>query len=793
MQHYLEARLWNDVFVEAQRLLDIPQGTIKATVLVEHILAAFQMEEILYELRHHSAGLNCGRWDYIFSFIKTFARNEEFILPDRAQVTMTSPFMRAYALACIKTCHKRGTFAMGGMAAFIPIKSDAAANEVALARVRDDKRREANDGHDGTWVAHPGLVHVAREEFDRVLGEKANQIHRQRDDVTLSAPSLLELPRGTITEEGLRTNIRVGIQYVAAWLGVQGCVPLYNLMEDAATAEISRTQVWQWIHNPRGNLQDGRKVTVEMVLEWIEQEIGLITRKNGLDRCHSSNLARATRLFKDLVTSERLEEFLTIKAYDMLTKALIMKSPNGNTLSSPRLARRRPTAGVHTSNGRNGALRLAEEVTTHGGGLSSTEAQNLEAAWERDPRWKGVVRTYSAESVLRLRGTMRIEHTLADKMSRKFWQLIHTEDFVAALGAVTGNQAVQMVQAGLKSIYLSGWQVAADNNLAGSMYPDQSLYPSNSVPLVVRRINKALQRADQIQMLSGGGDTDYWAPIVADAEAGFGGVLNVYELMNQLIEEGVAGVHFEDQLASAKKCGHMGGKVLVPCSEFVHKLTAARLAADVAGVPTVLIARTDAESANLLTSDFDDRDKPFCTGQRTEEGFFRVRSGLELAISRALAYAPYADVLWCETSKPNLETARRFAEAIKDVFPDKLLAYNCSPSFNWRKNLDESQIEVFQQELGKLGYKFQFVTLAGFHAMNLSMWELARGYKTRQMAAYTELQEREFSCEPDGYMAAKHQAFVGAGYFDEITSICGENSTRALDNSTEAEQFSAPQ
>jgi isocitrate lyase len=421
--------------------------------------------------------------------------------------------------------------------------------------------------------------------------------------------------------------------------------------------------------------------------------------------------------------------------------------------------------------------------------IAAGESQAVEKQWRNDPRWRGVCRTYTAERVLRLRGTMKIEHTIAERMSRKFWDLLLTERFVPALGALTGNQAVQMAQAGLKAIYLSGWQVAADANLSGAMYPDQSLYPANILPMVVRRINKALQRADQIQLLKGEPLYDFWTPIVADAEAGFGGPLNAYELMLQMIEEGAAGVHFEDQLASAKKCGHMGGKVLVPAFEFIHKLTAARLAADVAGVPTILIARTDAEAAQLLTSDFDERDRPFCTGERTEEGFFRIQAGLDLAVARAIAYAPYADLLWCETSKPNLQFAREFAERVKDLYPDKLLAYNCSPSFNWKKNLDDSTIAKFQRELGAMGYKFQFVTLAGFHALNLSMFELARGYRDRQMAAYTELQEREFAAERDGYSGTRHQAFVGAGYFDEITGLCGGASTQALRDSTETAQF----
>jgi isocitrate lyase len=444
----------------------------------------------------------------------------------------------------------------------------------------------------------------------------------------------------------------------------------------------------------------------------------------------------------------------------------------------------------HTPTVKNGHITLIEEAIAKKPGLiPAGEVQALENYWRSDPRWQGVERGYTAEKVLRLRGTMKIEHTIADQMSRKFWDLLHSEAYIPALGALTGNQAVEMAQAGLKAIYLSGWQVAADANLSATMYPDQSLYPANSVPMVVRRINKALQRADQIQLLNGEDRFDFWTPIVADAEAGFGGPLNAYELMLQMIEEGAAGVHFEDQLASVKKCGHMGGKVLVPAFEFIQKLTAARLAADVAGVPAILVARTDAEAAKLLTSDFDERDQPFCTGERTTDGFFRVHAGLDLAVARAIAYAPYADMLWCETSKPDLEFARKFAEGVKAACPDKLLAYNCSPSFNWRKNLDIPSIARFQTELAAMGYKFQFVTLAGFHALNHSMFELARGYKERQMAAYADLQEKEFAAERDGYSAVKHQAFVGAGYFDEITSICGQSSTHALRESTEEAQF----
>jgi isocitrate lyase len=418
-------------------------------------------------------------------------------------------------------------------------------------------------------------------------------------------------------------------------------------------------------------------------------------------------------------------------------------------------------------------------------------AEQIALDWKNNPRWTGVQRNYSAEDVARLRGTVQIEHTLARRGAERLWKSLHKEDFVNALGALTGNQAMQQVKAGLQAIYLSGWQVAADANLAGEMYPDQSLYPANSVPQVVKRINNTLLRADQLHHAEGKDEIDWMVPIVADAEAGFGGVLNAFELMKAMIEAGAAGVHFEDQLASVKKCGHMGGKVLVPTREAVDKLNAARLAADVLGVPTLLVARTDADAADLLTSDIDDNDKPFTTGERTMEGFFRVHAGLDQAISRGLAYAPYADLLWCETSKPNLEEARLFAEAIHAKFPGKLLAYNCSPSFNWKKNLDDATIAKFQKELGAMGYKFQFITLAGFHSLNYGMFELAHGYARRQMSAFVELQEKEFAAVERGFTAVKHQREVGTGYFDAVTQAIqqGQSSTTALKGSTEEAQF----
>jgi isocitrate lyase len=415
----------------------------------------------------------------------------------------------------------------------------------------------------------------------------------------------------------------------------------------------------------------------------------------------------------------------------------------------------------------------------------------LRIDWETNPRWAGIRRPYQAEEVVRLRPTVDIAHSLAALGAQKLWEKLHQQPYVAALGALTGNQAVQEVQAGLDAIYLSGWQVAADANLAGQMYPDQSLYPADSVPAVVRRINNALLRADQIQRLQGDGEVDYFAPIVADAEAGFGGNLNAFELMKMMIEAGAAGVHFEDQLSSAKKCGHLGGKVLVPTSEAIQKLVAARLAADVMGVPTLLVARTDADAANLLTSDIDPADQPFCTGERSAEGFYYVHAGIQQAIARGLAYAPYADLIWMETSKPDLAEARAFAQAIHAVYPGKMLAYNCSPSFNWASKLDREALLNFREELAGLGYRFQFITLAGFHALNTSMFELARAYRQNGMAGYSDLQQREFALQEHGFKAVKHQSFVGTGYFDAVqtTITAGTASTVAMAGSTETEQF----
>jgi isocitrate lyase len=425
--------------------------------------------------------------------------------------------------------------------------------------------------------------------------------------------------------------------------------------------------------------------------------------------------------------------------------------------------------------------------------MSDHQIQELSDQWKSDKRWEGIERPYSSEDVLRLRGSVKIEHTLAKLGAKRLWKLLNGEPYIHALGALTGNQAVQMVQAGLKAIYVSGWQVAGDANSIGHTYPDQSLYPVDSVPNLVRRINNALQRADQVDYANPKmrGKINWFAPIVADAKAGFGGVLNAFELMKAMIEAVAAGVHFEDQLASAKKCGHMGGKVLVPTQEAIQKLVAARLAADVLDVPTVLVARTDAEGAKLLTSDVDERDRPFLTGKRTVEGFFESKPGLDAAIARGVAYAPYADVVWCETAHPDLWEAKYFAEGVRKHYPDKILAYNCSPSFNWKLHLDNPTIAKFQRELGAMGYKFQFVTLAGFHALNASMFELANAYRDEGMLAYTRLQDKEFEMEQEGFRAVKHQSFVGAGYFDDVSQVVsgGKSSTTAMKGSTEEEQF----
>ena len=762
LESHHEARLWNDVFVRAQAALGVPRGTVRATVLIETILAAFEMEEILHELREHAAGLNAGRWDYLFSIIKKFRRDPHFVLPDRAGLTMAAPFMRTYAERLVATCHRRGAHAIGGMAAFVPSRRDAAVNERALAKVREDKVRESAQGFDGTWVAHPDLVPVARAVFDERLAGRPHQKDQPSpprwDEEDARALLDVRVEGTAVTAAGVELNVDVALQYLEAWLGGTGAVAIHNLMEDAATAEISRAQLWQWVHQ-RVRTAEDVVVSAEYYCEVRDRVLRSLEEARG---DAPSRLEQAAALLDGLVLPDDFAEFLTIPGYRQLIQ------PNRATVGG--------TGGL---------------MQGGNGGDANGAGETLDRVWATDERWRGVRRDYGAADVERLRGSVRVEHTLARRGSERLWRQLNEKEYVHTFGALTGAQAVQMVKAGLEAIYLSGWQVAADGNVAGQTYPDQSLYPVNSVPTLVRRLNNALLRADQVEWSEGKRDRDWLVPIVADAEAGFGGPIHAFELTKAMIEAGAAGVHFEDQLASEKKCGHMGGKVLVPTGQFIRTLTAARLAADVAGVPTLIVARTDAQAATLLTSDVDERDREFTTGERTAEGYFAVKPGLESAIARALAYAPYADLVWCETNTPDLPEARRFADAMHAKFPGKMLAYNCSPSFNWQRKLDAATIAKFQRELAAMGYKFQFITLAGWHLINLETFELARAYRDEGMPAYVRVQEREFAREADGYTATKHQREAGTGYFDLVlnTVTAGQASTGALAGSTEEEQF----
>ncbi|MDO9184190.1 MAG: isocitrate lyase [Bacteriovorax sp.] len=750
IEYPMEAWWWNDLFCQLQSELGYEKGTLRATFLIETLPAAFNIEEILYELRDHVVGMNVGRWDKIFSDIKTLKNHSSRISPDRAEITMKKFWMENYAKKLVNVCHRRGAFAIGGMSAFTPGK-DPEVRILQTKKVIEDKSNEFKLGHDGCWVSHPYFIGPAMQCFS-----VENQLDHI-DEKFPEHPNLLMEGGGPRTLAGLKTNIQVAIAYLCGLEKGLGCVAHNNMMEDLATLEISRAQVWQW-NFYKITLDSGEVVDENLIKQLFDNEkeaflIDIlsnltITEKEKLTEIQILN--KATLEGKLLFTSTILEPFLTT------TSPLEIVSN-------------------HTHKRRNNM----EETT------------QLETLWNKDKRWGGITRDYSPAEVLKLRGSYKLEHSLARLGAENLWRLLNEENYINALGALTGNQAVQQVRAGLKAIYLSGWQVAADANLAGEMYPDQSLYPSDSVPNVVKKINQALIRADQVESAEGNVTREWLAPIIADAEAGFGGALNAYELMKQMISAGAAGVHFEDQLASEKKCGHLGGKVLVPTSEFIKKLTAARLAADVMDVPTLVIARTDAQAATLITSDIDPRDHQFLTGERTPEGFFRIKNGMDIAIARGLAYAPYADLIWCETSTPDLEEARLFAESIHAQFPNKMLAYNCSPSFNWKKKLDEKTIASFQKELGAMGYKFQFVTLAGFHSLNYSMYSLAYQYKTHGMSAYSALQENEFSAEAIGYTATKHQREVGTGYFDLVSTTIsqGQSSTLALKGSTEEAQF----
>lgn len=841
LESYHEARYWNDVFNFAQDYMGIARGTIRATVLIETIMAAFQMEEILFELKEHAAGLNAGRWDYIFSFIKRLKSHSDMVLPDRSLITMDVPFMKAYCQRLVEICHRRGAHAMGGMSAFIPNKNDPTVTAQALDKVKRDKAREVALGFDGTWVAHPDLIAVAKQEFVPVLQAKVNQKDKafasnscgcsnfQAEEISAESLTSLEDIPTTVTENGIRNNINVTLQYIAAWLMGRGAVAIHNLMEDAATAEISRAQLWQWLNHDT-ELEDGRTFSRHLYHTFLTEELNTLLQ--GASPLLQARLMQAEAVLNQVVLKKRFEEFLTLVAYEVL---LSNETEEAENATQDKPINQTQSGTQMTTQSTDNANKVPVEGSVDGNPLILTiDEPMVDKAVQNagtEPtitfggcippnamarRWEGIQRPYSDEDVMRLRPTVNADATIARHGAIKLWNMLRNGEQVIALGALNGSQAVQMAKAGLKAIYLSGWQVAADANLAGHTYPDQSLYPSNSVPAVVRRLNNALARHDQILKLEGKSGADAYLPIVADAEAGFGGPLQAYELMKMMIEAGASGVHFEDQLAAEKKCGHMGGKVLVPTSQFINTLASARMAADVLDVPTIIIARTDALDATLLTSDIDPRDHAFLSGERTgkgmvkdattgqmvesdvvlkgertTEGYFRVKGGIESVIARGLAYAPYADVIWYECSRPNLAEAKRFADAIHAQFPGKILAYNCSPSFHWKDYLDDGTIATFMDELGKMGYLFDFITLAGWHSINLSMFKLASEYAAEGMPAYVRLQEEEFAMVNQGYTAVKHQAEVGAGWFDNLlmTITGGTSSTAALKGSTEEGQF----
>jgi malate synthase A/isocitrate lyase len=863
IESHLEARLWNDVFNFSQNNLGIPKGTIKSTVLIETILAAFEMDEILYELKDHSAGLNCGRWDYIFSFMKKLKDQHGFILPDRGQITMTQPFLKAYVDLLIQTCHKRGAHAIGGMSAFIPIKSDPHANNKAIGAVMEDKLRELNAGHDGTWVAHPGLVPVAKSVFDRI---RPNQLYVKKEDVDIKSDDLLKLPEGSITENGLRHNISVGIQYLESWLRGNGCVPIFNLMEDAATAEISRYQVWNWIHQHAKFSDNGQEITKELVRDLIKDELNKIYHSMGQDKYKNSKFVLAGQLFQDMCTSNEPPEFITLPAYQHITNT---KPSNEN-------------------------IQEVEEIET----------------WFKSPRFDEIKRNYTAEDVLKLRGTLKREYPsniLAHKAWKMFTELRDRNGYSSTFGALDPIQVVQMAKH-LTSIYVSGWQCSSTASTSNEPGPDLADYPMDTVPNKVEHLFKAQEFHDRKQKLERSQMTqqernrtesvDYFRPIIADGDTGHGGLTAVMKLTKMFIEKGAAGIHFEDQKPGTKKCGHLAGKVLVSTQEHIDRLCAARLQADIMGTETIIVARTDAEAATLIDSNIDTRDQPYilgttntdleplnltiqnalnrgatkdeiqkiteqwnqnaelctyyeavvrdikvnslrecvsnntwdlvteymkstleewqrvgkkldylearkvanqmgfnpswdCEKPRTREGYYLIKNGVDICIDRGLAFKPYADILWMETKTPDLNQAREFAEGIRKVYPNAMLAYNLSPSFNWSAHgLSDRDIEEFQDKLASYGYVWQFVTVAGFHANGLITTKLARDFGTgRKMLAYVnDIQREETNANVE---TLTHQKWSGTALIDAQINLVtgGTSSTLSMGKGVTETQF----
>ncbi len=826
MESHEEAELWRDVFNFSEEELGIPHGTIRATVLIETILAAFEMDEILYGLKDYSAGLNAGRWDYLFSFIKKFSSDPAFVLPDRSQVTMDKQFLKSYVDLLVQTCHKRGIHAMGGMSALIPRSDDKVANEQAIEKVKQDKRREVAQGCDGAWAAHPGLVPHIREVFEAGLNGRPHQIEKKREDVRVVEADLLTVPTGNITEQGLRNNIKVSLGYLIPWLKGTGCVPLNYLMEDLATVEISRSQVWQWLEH-KSTLQDGKKVKWELVDGILKDEVGkLIETANG-NKADIEIIQKAVGLFRNIINSREFAEFLSLEAYDHITT--IEAEPK---------------------------IETKEEFVTR-----------LKKDWKENPRWEGIKRDYTPEDIWQARGTIHIDHTLAKMNSKLLWEMLNSEKGVRVLSFQHPHQTVMQVYAGLPAGYGSGWQAAAGSNADGDMFTDQSIQSSNSVPELIKEVNNMLIRKDRIHHQAGE-KMNFRFPLVADMDSGYGGVLKVRELASDFNEVGAAGKHIEDQIEipGEKKCGHMDGKVLKTTKAHIKTLKTVRFVDDIDDVPSILIARTDALDAKYITYANDPYDKPFIDldkGQ-TDEGYYHLKPGLGLdyAIARGLAYAEYADLIWCETKTPDLNQAKKFAGGIHAKYPGKLLAYNCSPSFNWLahflgeeikkfvptkisdvnlvdKNLLEAikivsiaeskgekfnyaefqhenkdvtqlvnqmgnlldektmselvaqaliEIESFQDKLNEIGYKFQFITLSGFHSQNQAMFDLASKYKEQGMRAYVEVVQREQFRTKNP--AVKHQKFVGLEYDDFfIQTITGSSTNLGMKGSTEEAQF----